>query len=133
MSCWVVFPVVLFLVVLLLVVLFLVVHRVVAQMTWSVMVPGGLGYYAKWGRLLRSRGLRYGSGNSLSLSTENVPGRTVHFITVSFVMRFVTPEAQNAPGRTVPFVMLCHAGGSKCARKDRPLCHALSRRSSTES
>lgn len=37
MSCWVVFPVVLFLVVLLLVVLFLVVHRVVAQMTWSVM------------------------------------------------------------------------------------------------
>jgi len=40
---------------------------------------------------------------------ENVPGRTVHFI-------------------TVPFVMLCHADGSKCARKDRPLCHALSRR-----
>ena len=51
MSCWVVFPVVLFLVVLL-----LVVHRVVAQMTWSVMVPGGLGYYAKCGRLLRLPG-----------------------------------------------------------------------------
>lgn len=51
MSCWVVFPVVLFLVVLLLVVLFLAVHRVVSQMTWSVMVPGGSGYCTKWGRL----------------------------------------------------------------------------------
>ena len=115
MSCWVVFPVVLFLEVLLLVVLFLAVHRVVAQMTWSVMVPGGLGYCTKWGRLLRSRGLRYGPGNSLSLLIENVPGRTIPFVTIPFVMRFVM------------------RGGSKRARKDRPLCHALSRRSSTES
>ena len=65
--------------------------------------PGGSGYCTKWGRLLRSRGLRYGPGNSLLI--ENVPGRTVHFI-------------------TVPFVMLCHADGSKCARKDRPLCQS---------
>lgn len=56
MSCWVVFPVVLFLVVLFLVVLFLAVHRVVAQMTWSVMVPGGLGLLYEMGQAVTFTG-----------------------------------------------------------------------------